>query len=75
MQYGTSHFIDKMSAVLYYKQYDPALTMKEARQWVQHKLIDGEIHLGKPILKEGETCFLDKHSGRYWINDHKHPDK
>jgi hypothetical protein len=54
---GTSHFPTLHDAYLYYAN----LSIEE----VAHKIKMGEIHLGKPVLKEGETLFVKEN--RYFI--------
>lgn len=80
---GTSHFESLAAAVRYYRPYlgEPVFfggdlrgrkisskaKDKEAREWVQHKLESGEIHIGKPELKPGEKLLLNHEEGRYSI--------
>lgn len=44
--YGTSYFVSKRDAELYYRDY--CETARDARALVAQKLADGEIHLGAP---------------------------
>lgn len=57
---GTSHFFDMTSCLAYYKKlgYDA----REVKEMVKK----GEISIGRPKLKEGETLCLDK-DNRYII--------
>lgn len=63
MQSGTSYFVSKEAAVKYYKGQD----YDDAEVAVEQKLKDGEIHIGKPELKDGETLKVNKEEGRYFI--------
>ena len=65
MRYGTSHFVSKDAAVRYYRPYG----YNETSRIVEHKLKDGEIHIGEPELKNGETCYLNADEGRYFVTD------
>lgn len=60
MRYGTAYFTDRASAEAYYKPY--GFTDRD----VKRKLNAGEIYIGKPPLKPGETCASDR-EGRYII--------
>jgi hypothetical protein len=64
MTYGTSYFRSLMHAVWYYEsQYG-----KAALKIVPEKIRDGEIHIGMPPLKHGETCFLIDNGTRWAVN-------
>jgi len=64
MTYGTSYFRSMMHAVWYYKgQYGEA-----ALHYVPEKVRLGEIHIGMPPLKDGETCFLIDNGCRWAVN-------
>lgn len=58
---GTSHFKSRNAARRYYEPYgyDAAA--------VDRKIADGEIHLGPPILKPGESLSLIDDGTRYAI--------
>ena len=62
MRTGTGYFTSITRAELYYKPYH----YRDTRAAVMQKLKDGEIHLGRPPLKPGETCQPDN-EGRYHI--------
>jgi hypothetical protein len=65
MTYGTSHFVDLAAALKYYKAYGydkPA---------VKQKLAEGQIHLGPPTLKPGETLRVIDNGTRYQITEAK----
>ena len=64
---GTSHFESETAAVKYYTPYEDSV--KDARAAVETKLKEGEIHIGKPALKEGEKLVLNKEEGRYFIQE------
>jgi hypothetical protein len=56
-----------MHAVWYYKnQYGEA-----ALVLVPEKIRDGDIHVGMPPLKDGETCFLIDNGTRWAVDTHK----
>jgi len=61
---GTSYFATKGHAIKYYAQHDPSATEKEIQEWVDCKLENGEIHIGQPVLKTGESLNIDD-DGRY----------
>jgi hypothetical protein len=58
---GTSYFASLSAALRYYKSYGLN------RAHVFCKLADGEIHIGVPPLKRGESYTLDAVEGRYTI--------
>lgn len=61
---GTSHFVSMTAAIRYYDQYGCSVNE------VETKLADGEIHIGKPDLKPGQTLSVIPNEGRYQITDH-----
>ena len=61
---GTCHFVSIEAA---YRFYGYGFTKKE----VDQKLIDGEIAIGWPKLKEGQYMFVDQREQRYFIQDDK----
>jgi hypothetical protein len=64
MTYGTSYFRSMMHAVWYYKvQYGEAALI-----YVPQKVKSGEIHIGMPPLKKGETCYLIDNGCRWAVN-------
>jgi hypothetical protein len=67
MTYGTCYFRSLMHAVWYYQgQYG-----KAALVIVPEKIRDGEIHVGMPPLKSGETCFLIDNGTRWAVKTSK----
>lgn len=67
MTYGTSYFRSMVHAAMYYRsQYGAA-----AHHYVAEKVRNGEIHIGKPPMKDGETCFLIDDGTRWAVNTHK----
>lgn len=58
---GTNHFDSKWSAYAYYAEYG------YSRQYVDQKISSGEIRIGKPILKDGETLYMNGKEGRFFI--------
>lgn len=64
MTYGTSYFRSMAHAAWYYEpQYG-----KAAMTIVPEKVRLGEIHIGMPPLKKGETCFLIDNGCRWAVN-------
>ena len=61
--WGTSYFRSVIHAEFYYKpQFGAA-----SREIVSEKLKNGEIHVGYPPLKEGETCHLIDNGCRWAV--------
>ncbi len=60
MTIGTSHFSSVSSACIYYRAY--GYDSKD----VARKISDGEISIGRPVLKIGEKLSIDS-DGRYQI--------
>ncbi len=58
---GTNYFKDLLAVLKYYGPY--GYNEKD----VHSKLADGEIHIGKPALKPGETLSLIDDGTRYAI--------
>lgn len=58
---GTSHFVSYGTADRYYRDY--GYTPADVTQ----KVADGEIHIGKPQLKKGETLITIDNGTRYAI--------
>jgi hypothetical protein len=67
MRYGTSYFATRYDAESYYRRigYGPGD--------VKAKLDAGEIHVGHPPLKPGETCHLIAGENRYEIEKGESP--
>ena len=62
---GTSHFVSRDAAIRYYSEYgysDPAKT-------VDRKIAEGEIHIGEPTLKRGQTLSTGDKGTRYFIEE------
>lgn len=74
MKTGTSHFPSYGAALRYYRpycapfqtQYGRTERTQVVRDVVSHKLNAGEISIGKPALKPGETLSIE--DNRYFIN-------
>lgn len=60
---GTSHFVSLTKAARYYFAY--GTTLEEVRRKVEA----GEIHIGKPTLKPGETLQIIDNGTRYAIEE------
>ena len=61
MRIGTPYFTCERAAVRYYKDY--GFTANDVRD----KFFAGEIHYGKPPLRDGETLVLIDRATRYGI--------
>lgn len=61
----TSYFVDLYSAIRYYQRCGYENTCKV----VKRKLREGEIYLGEPPVKSGETIILLDHGYRYGIEE------
>ena len=68
MTYGTSYFVSRAMAVCYYKPYEGG-NLKDASQAVDRKIAAGEIHIGAPKLKAGETLSIIDDGTRYAIKE------
>jgi hypothetical protein len=62
---GTSYFPSIDAAADYYKDYHYTST----RAAVMRKITDGEIHIGKPTLKQGQRLVLVDNGLRYGIEE------
>lgn len=60
---GTSHFVSVWHARRYYRDYG----YRNLERVVRHKIINGEIHIGKPHLEPGESLRLVDGGTRYTI--------
>ena len=58
---GTSYFDTENAAFAYYLPY--GYTRKD----VKEKIAKGEIHIGEPPVKEGESAVLNLHEMRWFI--------
>lgn len=67
MMYGTPHFVSVAAAVAYYKPYGYKSTLAA----VLRKKQDGEIHIGPPTLKPGQTLRIIDGGLRYAIQEVK----
>ena len=67
MTYGTFYFRSMVHAAFYYRaQYGAA-----AHIIVAEKVRDGTIKIGKPPMKDGETCFLIDNGTRWAVDTGK----
>lgn len=67
MRVGTSHFVSMASAQRYYADYH--LTAAA----VARKIAEGEIHIGQPETKPGQTLSLIDNGTRYAIEETEVP--
>jgi hypothetical protein len=62
---GTSHFVSRAAAVAYYRDYG----YDDTGAAVDRKLAEGEIHIGPPTLKPGQTLGTTDGGRRYTVTD------
>jgi hypothetical protein len=62
---GTSYFVSIEAAERYYAPYG----YDDVHATVQRKLAEGEIHIGEPPLKPGQSTFLVDEHTRYAIRE------
>jgi hypothetical protein len=67
MTTGTSHFVSIAHAVRYYTPYG----YDNPRATVERKIAEGEIHIGKPTLKQGDKLITVDGGTRYAIMEGK----
>lgn len=60
---GTSYFVSVESAKAYYRGYH----YENVSAAVQRKIVEGEIHIGKPQIKEGEKLITIDNGRRYAV--------
>lgn len=65
MKTGTCYFPTYGAAMRYYRPYESPCTTQELRSAIDRKLNEGQIHIGKPALKDGETLTIE--DNRYHI--------
>jgi hypothetical protein len=65
---GTAHFVTRRAAVRYYTPYENG-DIVAALDAVARKLAEGQIHIGPPALKAGQTLSLNREEGRYFITE------
>lgn len=63
MRWGTSYFVSHEAARRYYRATHPH------DDTVNRKLAEGEIHIGKPPLKDGQRLSVIPDEGRYQIEE------
>jgi hypothetical protein len=66
---GTSHFVNFTKACDYYKDYEPDATPAELERIVRRKIDEGQIDLGQPEIKQGETLSIIDDGCRYAITE------
>jgi hypothetical protein len=62
---GTAHFESLAAAVRYYRPYG----FENTAATVARKLAEGEIFIGPPALKAGQTLSLNREEGRYFVTE------
>jgi len=63
--YGTSYFVSVDAAIRYYKDTEG----RSAAHAVDRKIREGQIHIGKPTLKAGQTLLVIDGGTRYAISE------
>ena len=64
---GTSNFVSLPKACDYYRDQHDDLTPAALERLVKQKIEDGEIAIGQPTLKDGETLRVIDNGTRYAI--------
>lgn len=67
MTYGTCYFVNRPMAVRYYRETEQSL--KDAVAAVDRKIAEGQIHIGRPPLKDGDTLMVIDGGARYAIHE------
>jgi len=62
---GTHHFVSRDAAVRYYKPYH----YDDTTAAVARKITEGEIAIGEPLLKPGQTLSIIDNGTRYAIEE------
>lgn len=70
---GTSYFVSMKAAVEYYMPYE-GNDWNDALTAVEHKLAQGDIHIGKPPLQPGDKLLIIDEGTRYAIQEAKEPE-
>lgn len=60
---GTCHFVNRCAAIKYYSDYH----YDDVESTVNRKVEDGEIFIGRPLIKPGEKLVLLDDNTRYGI--------
>jgi hypothetical protein len=71
MKFGTCHFTTKAAAIRYYSNYNGY--NRGNRIEVERKIAEGEIYIGPPTLKPGETLSVIPGEDRYAIEGFPDP--
>lgn len=58
---GTANFVSRDAADAYYSP-----------EVAEYKLLEGEISIGRPVVKPGQHCFVCPKEGRYHIQVIRH---
>jgi hypothetical protein len=66
---GTSYFPSKAHAESYYTPYYAGFSDFNFNKIIKEKIQSGEIHIGKPPIKPGQTLFIQ--DNRYFIQETK----
>jgi hypothetical protein len=66
---GTPYFISFDAAATYYAATEGGIA--EGSQAAARKVEAGEIYIGRPATKQGETLSINREEGRYFITTQK----
>lgn len=66
MRWGTSHFVSRSAAIRYYRDYFSS-NANDLGMYVDKKVNDREIHIGKPNLVDGQVLTVIDNGTRYAI--------
>lgn len=64
---GTANFVSLPKACDYYRNQEEDLTPAQLENFVKTKIEDGEIEIGQPSLKDGQTLKIIDNGCRYAI--------
>lgn len=64
---GTCNFVSFTKACDYYRDYEPEATPAELERIVRRKIDEGQIDLGQPTIKPGETLSIIDNGCRYAV--------
>lgn len=69
--YGTANFVSKATAIRYYQPY----FYENTAVAVEQKIAEGEIFIGPPKVKPGETLSIIDDGTRYAVTEGEGPAK
>lgn len=69
--HGTANFVSKATAIRYYQPY----FFENTAVAVEQKIAEGEIFIGQPELRPGETLSIIDDGARYAVTEGEGPAK